>query len=173
MKILKIYTDGRYIPKVKSGATSFIALEVSSEGNRVLTESAKFYDIGPEQRNKTFYNTNHKMEIQAILNALNWLRSKGYSKTHRIYVYTDSQNIQLATSDWIKKWKKRNWKTAAGTPVKNRDMWLKLDGQSSEFTSLYIQWVQGHNGDPWNERADALCKTIMKKNIGHEIDIEI
>tara|TARA_R110000796_G_scaffold114269_1_gene225943 strand:+ start:2343 stop:2864 length:522 start_codon:yes stop_codon:yes gene_type:complete len=173
MKILKIYTDGRYIPKVKSGATSFIALEVSSEGNRVLTESAKFYEMSKSETEDTYYNTNHKMEIQAILNALNWLRSKGYSKSHRIYVYTDSQNIQLATADWIRKWKKRNWKTAANTAVKNKDMWVKLDKMSNEFTSLFIQWVQGHNGDPWNERADALCKTIMEKQLGHEINIKI
>ena len=174
MKILKIYTDGRYIPKVKSGATSFIALEVAKEGNRVLTESAKFYTISLEESaNNTYLSSIHKMEVQAILNALNWLRTKGYSKTHRVYVYTDSQNIQLAVASWIEKWKLRNWKTTTGKPVKIKEMWMKLDKQSKEFASLHIQWVQGHQGDPWNERADELCKTIMNKELGYDAEIEV
>tara|TARA_R110000851_G_scaffold78000_4_gene172052 strand:+ start:111 stop:629 length:519 start_codon:yes stop_codon:yes gene_type:complete len=172
MKILKVYTDGRYIPRLKSGATSFIVLEVLPDENKLLTESAKFYQM-KEAEKLTFYNTNHKMEIQAVINSLNWLRSKGLSKSHRIYVYTDSQNIQLAVDDWMEKWKARDWKTSAGNLVKNKKMWEKLDVLSEEFTSLFINWVQGHNGDEWNERADELCRVVMEKQLAHETNVKI
>jgi ribonuclease HI len=172
MKILKVYTDGRYIPRLKSGATSFIVLEVLPEENKLLTESAKFYQMKISDK-VTYYNTNHKMEIQAVINSLNWLRSNGYNKSHRVYVYTDSQNIQLAVDDWMAKWKQRDWMTSAGTMVKNKEMWEKLDVMSDEFESLFINWVQGHNGDKWNERADELCRVVMEDKLGHECNVKI
>jgi ribonuclease HI len=170
MKILKVYTDGRYIPSIQCGASSFIVLEVTPKENKVLTESAKFYQ---QKQIQSEDPDCHAMEIQAIINALNWLRSKGYNVKRRVYVYTDSQNIQLAVDDWMSKWRKRDWKTAAGTIVKDRKLWEKLDTMSEEFESLFINWIQGHNGDKWNERADELCRVVMEKKLGHEINVKV
>ena len=95
--------------------------------------------------------TNNRMELQAVIEALNAL-----SRPCEVIVYTDSQYVQKGISEWIHGWKARGWKTAAKAPVKNVDLWQALDLAQSRH-KMEWQWVRGHNGHAGNERADALA----------------
>lgn len=99
--------------------------------------------------------TNNRMELLAVIRALEALK-----RPLEIRVHTDSQYVQKGISEWIRGWKARGWKTADRKPVKNEDLWRRLD----ELAALHrIQWlwVKGHAGHPENERADALARQGM------------
>ncbi len=72
-------------------------------------------------------------------------------------VYTDSSYVQKGISEWIHGWKRNGWKTADKKPVKNADLWLKLDGLAAQHR-IDWRWVKGHSGDPDNERVDTLAR---------------
>jgi len=74
----------------------------------------------------------------------------------RVVLHTDSQYVQKGITEWIRGWKARGWKTAAKEPVKNADLWRKLDDVVREHDIEWI-WVKGHAGHAGNERADALA----------------
>ena len=73
---------------------------------------------------------------------------------------TDSQYVKNGITDWLAKWKKNNWQTAAKRPVKNRDLWLRLD-RACQPHRIEWQWVRGHSGHPENERADRLANQAI------------
>jgi ribonuclease HI len=97
--------------------------------------------------------TNNRMELTAVIESLLALKKPCF-----IDLYLDSEYVRLGITQWIQGWKARGWKTAAKQPVKNIDLWQKLDDlvQSSGHTIRW-HWVKGHAGDPGNERADALA----------------
>jgi ribonuclease HI len=95
--------------------------------------------------------TNNRMELTAVIRALEAL--KGPS---RVRVYTDSQYVQKGISEWIRAWKKRGWRTADRKPVKNDDLWRRLDELNAAH-KVEWHWVRGHAGHPDNERADRLA----------------
>lgn len=95
--------------------------------------------------------TNNRMELRAVIEALDSLQHPA-----EIDLYTDSQYVQKGISEWIVGWKRRGWKTAAGTPVKNVDLWKALDKARSRHVINWC-WVKGHSGDPGNEHADKLA----------------
>ena len=95
--------------------------------------------------------TNNRMELTAVIRALEALRRRCSAR-----VYTDSQYVQKGITDWIHDWKRRGWRTAARKPVKNEDLWRRLDEVSSGH-SIEWHWVRGHAGNTDNERADALA----------------
>ena len=95
--------------------------------------------------------TNNRMELTAVIEGL---RSIGNGS--RVRVYTDSQYVQKGISEWIHNWKRRGWLTADKKPVKNVDLWKKLDEVAREH-DVQWHWVKGHAGHPENERADALA----------------
>lgn len=101
--------------------------------------------------------TNNRMELLAVIEALQSLTA---STTAR--VYTDSQYVQKGISEWIHSWKQRGWKTAGKEPVKNEDLWRRLDSLASGHT-LEWHWVRGHNGHPENERVDALARAGLEQ----------
>ena len=74
----------------------------------------------------------------------------------RVEVYTDSQYVQKGITEWLRSWKARGWKTAAKEPVKNADLWKKLDEVAAQHEVSW-HWVRGHAGHAGNERADALA----------------
>ena len=95
--------------------------------------------------------TNNRMELTAVIEALASLKRRA-----PVAIYTDSAYVRNGIIDWITNWKRRGWRTADGKPVKNIDLWQRLD----ELVALHdVQWhwVRGHSGDPGNERADALA----------------
>jgi ribonuclease HI len=99
--------------------------------------------------------TNNRMELTAVIEALATLEPG-----QEIDVYTDSQYVQKGISEWIHSWKRRGWRTADKQPVKNSDLWLKLDALA-QLHRIKWHWVKGHAGHPENERADALANSGM------------
>lgn len=95
--------------------------------------------------------TNNRMELTAVIEALAVLRSKS-----RVTLYLDSEYVRNGITSWIHGWKRRGWRTADNKPVKNVDLWQRLDALSQQHR-IDWRWVRGHTGDPGNERADALA----------------
>ena len=100
--------------------------------------------------------TNNRMELMAAIKALEEIKS---SSIH-IDLYTDSKYVMNGITQWIAGWKKKNWKTAAKTPVKNVDLWQKLDEINQKHQVLW-HWVKGHSGDEGNDMADLLANQAM------------
>ena len=97
--------------------------------------------------------TNNRMEMTAVIEALAALK-----RPCRVTLYLDSEYVRKGITEWIGGWKARGWRTAAKQPVKNVDLWQKLDALiSSSGHAIEWRWVKGHAGDPGNERADALA----------------
>ena len=97
--------------------------------------------------------TNNRMEMTAVIEALAALK-----RPCRVTLYVDSQYVLKGMTEWIKGWKARGWRTAAKEPVKNVDLWQKLDLLvSGSGHHIEWVWVRGHDGDPGNERADVLA----------------
>ena len=95
--------------------------------------------------------TNNRMELTAVIQALASL------KRHcKVVIYTDSEYVRKGITEWITGWKRRGWKTADNKPVKNADLWLKLEEMEAGH-DVDWRWVKGHAGDPGNERADGLA----------------
>ena len=95
--------------------------------------------------------TNNRMEMTAVIRALESLK-----RPSDVAVHTDSQYVQKGISEWLPGWKRRNWRTAEGKPVKNQDLWQQLDTLAQRHR-IEWHWVRGHAGHPENERADALA----------------
>lgn len=95
--------------------------------------------------------TNNRMELRAVIEALNALRSPSY-----VVVHTDSQYVKNGITQWLARWVKRGWRTADNKPVKNEDLWRRLQ-QASERHEVHWRWVRGHAGNEGNEKADALA----------------
>lgn len=103
--------------------------------------------------------TNNRMELTAVIESLIALK-----RPCNVAIYMDSEYVRQGITVWIKGWKARGWKTAAKQPVKNMDLWMRLDALV-ERAEHHIEWhwVKGHAGDPGNERADALAnKGVLK-----------
>jgi ribonuclease HI len=101
--------------------------------------------------------TNNRMEMTAVIRALESLK-----RPSTVEVHTDSQYVQKGIGEWMAGWKRRNWRTADGSPVKNQDLWLQLDSLS-RLHSIKWNWVRGHSGHPENERADALANQGVRQ----------
>ena len=101
--------------------------------------------------------TNNRMELLAVIQAL-----QSFSEPITARVYTDSQYVQKGISEWIHNWKRRGWKTAAKDPVKNEDLWRRLDALAASHT-IDWRWVKGHAGHPDNERVDALARAGLEQ----------
>jgi ribonuclease HI len=95
--------------------------------------------------------TNNRMELMAAIMALEALK-----KTSVVILYTDSKYVLQGITEWMANWKKRGWKTAAKKPVKNEDLWRRLDIATAEH-EIEWHWVKGHSGDNGNEKADMLA----------------
>ena len=104
--------------------------------------------------------TNNRMELMAVIEALSAL-----TRPCRIIVHTDSQYVQKGITEWIRQWKARGWKTAAKEPVKNADLWRRLDELAGPHEIEWV-WVRGHSGHDGNERADALANKGVAALIG-------
>ena len=139
---IKVYTDGAC--KGNPGPGGWGVYIQFKEDEKEL------YGGNPE-------TTNNQMEMQAALEALKYLKDEGVV----IELFTDSNYLRQGITEWIHKWKKNNWKTAAKKPVANRDLWIEISDLNEKMTVEW-NWVKGHAGDPGNERADELA------NIGAE-----
>ncbi|MBX2834915.1 MAG: ribonuclease HI [Micavibrio sp.] len=102
--------------------------------------------------------TNNRMEMMAVIEALAAL--KGDSKT--IDLYTDSKYVMQGVNEWLAGWKARGWRTASKKPVKNQDLWERIDSAVSAH-NVTFHWVKGHSGHPENERVDKLAVAAIPK----------
>ena len=100
--------------------------------------------------------TNNRMELTAAIEALEALR-----RPCRVRLSTDSTYLKNGITQWISAWKRRDWKTADRTPVKNVDLWRRLERAASRHDVEWI-WVRGHAGHEGNEKADALARSAIE-----------
>ena len=104
--------------------------------------------------------TNNRMELTAAIAALEAL-----TRSCSVALHTDSQYVRDGITQWLGNWKRRNWRTADKKPVKNVDLWQRLDAASARHTVDW-RWVRGHAGDEMNERADKLATAAMQPFLG-------
>jgi ribonuclease HI len=101
--------------------------------------------------------TNNRMELVAAIRGLEAL-----TRPSQVKLYTDSQYVQKGITEWLLGWVKRGWKTADKKPVKNADLWQRLDEARAKHKVDFI-WVRGHNGHEENERVDRLAVAAIEK----------
>jgi ribonuclease HI len=100
--------------------------------------------------------TNNRMEMQAAIAALEFFKTAQQSTP--ITLYTDSEYVKNGITKWIPGWKKKDWKTSAGKPVLNQDLWEILDTLNTK--TIDWRYVRGHSGDPGNERCDTIARAF-------------
>jgi ribonuclease HI len=101
--------------------------------------------------------TNNRMELMAAIAALEALTRPSVVRLH-----TDSVYLRSGITSWLQKWKLNGWRTSDKKPVKNADLWQRLDAATQRHQVQWL-WVKGHAGDPGNERADALANKGMRQ----------
>ena len=111
----------------------------------------KYENHTKEIKGGSLLTTNNIMELTAVIESLNLLKFKS-----KVVVITDSAYVKNGITTWIHNWKLKGWKTASKKPVKNKELWMKLDTLSSKHDILW-KWVKGHSGNPDNDRADFLA----------------
>ena len=136
MKAVYIYTDGACRGNPGPGGWGVVLRYGSNE--------KEMYGGEPE-------TTNNRMELMAAIRGLETL-----TKPCQVVLTTDSRYVMDGITSWMANWKKRGWKTASKQPVKNVDLWQRLDAAAQPHTIDWL-WVKGHSGHPENERADALA----------------
>ena len=113
----------------------------------------KFGAVEKELKGGEAHTTNNRMELMAAIKALEALKH-----SCSVDLYTDSTYVQKGITEWLPGWKATGWKTAARQPVKNGDLWQRLDALVAQSGhQIDWRWVKGHAGDPGNERADGLA----------------
>jgi len=99
--------------------------------------------------------TNNRMELLAAINALETLK-----RPCRVHLTTDSEYVRRGITEWLENWKRRGWRTAGKKPVKNADLWQRLERAAAAHQIEWF-WVRGHTGHPENERADRLANQAI------------
>ena len=138
MNPVRIYTDGACKGNPGPGGWGVVLLAGTTEkelfGGEALT-------------------TNNRMELMAVIEALTALK-----RPCAVTLYLDSEYVRKGITEWIAGWKARGWRTASRQPVKNVDLWQRLDALvAGTGHTIAWRWVKGHSGDPGNERADRLA----------------
>ena len=152
MNSIDIYTDGAC--KGNPGPGGWGVLLKSAGTEKVL--------YGGE-----LATTNNRMEMTAVIRALEALK-----RPCAVTLYLDSQYVLKGITEWLPGWKARGWRTAARQPVKNVELWQELDALVSQGGhTIDWRWVRGHNGDPGNERADALANLGVEVALGRDASV--
>jgi len=138
----KIYTDGACSGNPGKGGWAAIILDGLNQSSISGNESN---------------TTNNRMELMAPIMALKKIKKKS-----DITIFTDSKYVKDGITDWIKKWKQNNWKSSNKKPVKNKDLWVKLDN-SCQKHKITWKWVKAHAGNKYNSLADELAVIETKK----------
>jgi ribonuclease HI len=151
---LSIYTDGGCSGNPGPGGWAYVITGDSpggeGEGPAILAEK-----WGAEAG-----TTNNRMELRAVIAALQSLPLPEVPAPKGITVFTDSQYVQKGITQWIHSWKRNKWRTSGKEPVKNQDLWQCLDGLAGKFPLTWA-WVKGHAGNPLNERCDRMTRTAI------------
>ncbi|MBI1418663.1 MAG: ribonuclease HI [Limimaricola sp.] len=145
MPELFAYTDGAC--SGNPGPGGWGVLLIAREGDRVVKERTLNGGEG--------LTTNNRMELMAAISALEALE-----RPARLTVVTDSAYVKGGITEWLAGWKRRGWKTSTNKPVKNDDLWRRLEAAAARHEVRW-NWVKGHDGHPENERADELAREGM------------
>ncbi len=146
MSDLYAYTDGACSGNPGPGGWGVLLRAIDDDGKIAKQRELK----GGEPD-----TTNNRMELLAAINALESL-----SRPSTLTVVTDSAYVKNGVTQWIFGWKKNGWKTASRKPVKNVDLWQRIDEAQSRHTVTW-KWIKGHAGHEENERADELARAGM------------
>ena len=138
----KIYTDGACSGNPGPGGWGAVIFD--NDNNQT--------SISGKEKN----TTNNRMEILAAIMALKKIKSNS-----QITIYTDSTYVKNGITEWMFNWKKNDWKTASKKPVKNKDLWIKLD-KLCEKNKVSWKWVKGHATNKYNNLADQLATSAIK-----------
>jgi ribonuclease HI len=144
---VQIYTDGAC--RGNPGPGGWAALLIAGEQRKEVSGSEAA-------------TTNNRMELMAAIGALSALKRRC-----RVLLYTDSRYVMQGITEWLPQWKARGWRTAAREPVKNQDLWEKLDAAAAA-QDIQWHWVKGHSGDEGNEYVDELANRAIDQMLaGH------
>mgnify|MGYP001312793582 CR=1 FL=1 len=141
--MITIYTDGACSGNPGIGGWGIVILELKKE--------PIFLNGGNDN------TTNNQMELTAAIQALKYFEDR-----EKITLFTDSQYVKNGIESWINNWKKNGWKTASKKPVKNKELWVKLDLLIAKHNVIW-KWVKGHAGNLYNEKADLLARKYIEK----------
>ena len=140
MSLIEIYTDGAC--RGNPGPGGWGALLTAGEHVKELSGADPL-------------TTNNRMELTAVIRALEALK-----RPSEVRIFTDSEYVRRGITEWVRSWKARGWKTADRKPVKNQDLWERLDALAAGHR-IEWRWVRGHSGIPGNERADRLANEAI------------
>lgn len=153
MKQVEIFTDGSCLGNPGKGGIGILL---------------RYQRIEKTVNKGYFLTTNNRMELRAVIEALNLLK-----EPCRVVLHSDSQYMQNGIQKWIFNWKKNNWKTSNKTPVKNQDLWMALD-QAIARHQVEWQWVKGHAGHRENELCDELARAAANnpslEDVGYQAE---
>ena len=141
--MIKIYTDGSCIGN--PGAGGWAAIILDGKNKKIISGN----------KNST---TNNQMELFAAIKALS-----NFNKKKSFKIFTDSNYVKDGITKWIRNWEKNNWKTSTKKPVKNQELWKKLD-KLVKFHDVKWEWVKGHSTNIYNNLADELARKAAEKN---------
>jgi ribonuclease HI len=144
-RVVEIYTDGAC--RGNPGPGGWAA-------------TLRFGDTEKELAGAEATTTNNRMELTAVIRALEALKRPVQAK-----VYTDSEYVRRGITEWVTSWKARGWRTADRKPVKNQDLWQRLDELAAAH-EIEWHWVKGHSGVPGNERVDQLANQAIDAMLG-------
>jgi ribonuclease HI len=140
MSLVEIYTDGAC--RGNPGPGGWGALLTAGEHVKELSGAEAL-------------TTNNRMELTAVIRALEALK-----RPSQLRIFTDSEYVRRGITEWVRSWKARGWKTADRKPVKNQDLWERLDALAAAH-EIEWRWVRGHSGIPGNERVDQLANAAI------------
>jgi len=146
--VIEIYTDGAC--RGNPGPGGWAALLRRGEHEKEISGAEPL-------------TTNNRMELTAVIRALEALK-----RPARAILYTDSEYVRRGIREWLPDWKARGWRTAARKPVKNLDLWQRLD-QLAAGHQIEWQWVPAHAGVPGNERVDRLANAAIDALSGRRL----
>ena len=138
----KIYTDGACSGNPGPGGWGAV----------IFDQDDKQKNISGGEKN----TTNNRMELLAAIMSLKKIKSNS-----EVIIFTDSTYVKNGITEWMKKWKKNGWKNSNKKPVKNKDLWIKLD-RLCETNSVSWEWVKGHSTNKYNNLADELATKAIK-----------
>jgi ribonuclease HI len=145
VSVVEIYTDGAC--RGNPGPGGWAALLTYGHHEKEL--------LGAER-----LTTNNRMELTAVIKALEALK-----RPAKVNLYTDSEYVRRGITEWMSAWKARGWRTADRKPVKNQDLWQRLDELAARH-DIQWHWVPGHAGVPGNERVDRLANQAIDAMVG-------
>jgi ribonuclease HI len=165
---LSIYTDGGCSGNPGPGGWAYV---ITADGQPGLPLPAEPGETPPpsapiaERWGAESNTTNNRMELMAVISALEALPplilEQGPQNPERITLYTDSQYFQKGITQWIHQWKRNGWRTSGKEPVKNRDLWQRLDGLTGRYPLIWA-WIKGHAGNEMNERCDRMTQEAIR-----------